>query len=129
VGAASNPHRAFVYDFSLGCDASPADNSFVHIVQRCTTAGTGSALTPNALDPGDSQAATMVVKDTVTADPTLTAAAFLFGVALNARATYRWVAAPGGELVTPATASNGIIIGLKSATTTSFQYTAHFDEH
>jgi hypothetical protein len=129
VAAASNMRRAKVYDLTIGCDASPADNAFVHIGQRCSTAGTGAALTPNALDPADSLASTIVAKDTITSDPTLTANAFVFpGFALNQRASFRWVAAPYGEIIIPATASNGVIFGLKAATTTSFQYGVQYEE-
>jgi hypothetical protein len=126
--AASNMRRAKVYDWTIGCGASPADNAFTHIAQRCTTAGTGAAKTPNALDAADTLATTIVAKDTITADPTLTASAFLLWKALNQRATFRWVAAPYGELIIPATASNGIVFGLSSATPTSFDYDAMFEE-
>jgi hypothetical protein len=128
VAAASNMRRAKIYDWTLGCGASPADNAFTHIGQRCTTAGTGAALTPNSLDAGDTLACTIVCKDTVTADPTLTANAFVFRKALNQRATFRWVAAPYGELVIPATASNGFMLGLSAASTTSFDYDVHLEE-
>lgn len=128
VAAAANMRRAKIYDWTLGCGASPADNAFTHIGQRCTTAGTGAALTPNALDAADSLASTIVCKDTVTVDPTLTANAFAFRKALNQRATFRWVAAPYGELLIPATASNGFMLGLSAASTTSFDYDVHFEE-
>lgn len=128
VAAAASPRRANVYDYTIGCGATPADNAFNHIVQRCTTAGTGAALTPNALDPADTLASTIVAKDTITVDPTLTANAFLGRKALNQRATFRWVAVQGKEIKLPATASNGIILGLSSATTTDFDAEAHFEE-
>lgn len=128
TAAAASPRRARIYDWTLGCGASPADNSFTHIGQRCTTAGTGSALTPNALDAADTLASTIVCKDTMTADPTLTANAFAFRKALNQRATFRWVASPYGELVIPATTSNGFALGLSAASTTSFDYDVHYEE-
>lgn len=128
VAAASSPRRAKLYDYTVGCGATPADAVFTHILQRCTTAGTGSALTPNALDPADTLACTIVAKDTVTVDPTLTASAFLGWKALNQRSSYRWIAAPGGEVVIPATASNGVILGLSAATTTTMDAEAHFEE-
>lgn len=129
VAAAVSPRRAKIYDWTLGCGAAPADNAFTHIGQRCSTAGTGAALTPNSLDPADTLASTIVAKDTVTVDPTLTAGAFAFRKALNQRATFRWVAAPYGELIIPATASNGFMLGLSAASTTSFDYDAHFEEY
>ena len=128
TAAASSPRRARIYDWTLGCGASPADNAFIHIAQRCTTAGTGAAKTPNALDPADTLASTIVVKDTITIDPSLTASAFLLWKPLNQRATFRWVAAPYGELMIPATASNGIALGLSVATTTSFDYDVNYEE-
>lgn len=128
VAAASSPRRAKIYDWTLGCGASPADNAFTHIGQRCTTAGTGAATTPNALDAADTLASTIVTKDTITIDPTLTASAFVFRKALNQRATFRWVAAPYGELLIPATASNGFALGLSSASTTSFDYDVAYEE-
>lgn len=127
--AASSPRRAKVHDLTMGCGASPADNAFIWMIQRCTTAGTGSALTPNSLDPADTLASTIVVKDTTTIDPTLTASAFLYAEALNQRATMRWVAAPYSEIVIPATASNGIVVGLTSASTTSMDCGGHFEEY
>jgi hypothetical protein len=129
TAAAASPRRAKIYDWTLGCGATPGDNAFVHIGQRCTTAGTGVALTPNALDPADTLASTIVCKDTITGDPTLTAAAFAFRKALNQRATFRWVAAPYGELIIPATASNGFGLGLSAATTTTFDYDLHYEEY
>ena len=129
VAAAASMRRAELYDFAIGSNAVSADTTFLWIVQRCTTAGTGAALTPNANDPADPIAATTVVKDTVTVDPTLTAAAFLARIPLNQKATYRWATIPGTGIIIPATASNGVILGLSAATTTLFAATASFNEH
>lgn len=128
TAAAANMRRAKLYDVSFGSSATPGDNAFLWQIQRCTTAGTGTTTTPNSLDPADTLASTIVCKDTITVDPNLTASAFLYAEAINQRATMRWVAAPYSELVIPATASNGFIIGLASATTTSFDVGAHFEE-
>jgi hypothetical protein len=99
------------------------------IIQRCTTVPTGSAKTPNSLDPADTLATTIQAFDTVTADGTLTANAFLYQVPLNQRATLRWVAAPYGEIIIPATANNGIMLGLDAATTSTFNYGVNFEEY
>lgn len=126
--AAASPRRSKLYDYSLGCGAAPADNAFTHIIQRVTTAPVGAAKVPNALDQADTPAATTVATDTVTADGAVVANAFLSRKALNQRATFRWVAAPGSELVIPATANNGLLMGLSAATATSFDYDALFQE-
>jgi len=127
--AAASMRRAKLYDWTLGCSAAPADNTFLHVIQRCTTLPTGAAKTPNSLDPADTLATTIVATDTITVDGTLTAAAFLANIPLNQRASFRWVAAPYGELIIPATASNGLMLGLSAATTTTFGYGAFFEEY
>lgn len=128
--AAASPRRAKLYDWTMGCSATPAELAFVHIGQYSTTAGTGSARTPTSIEPADTLASTIVCKDTVTADPTLTAGAFLFRKALNQRATFRWVASrEGSEIVIPAVANAGILLGLSAASTqANFDYDAAFLE-
>jgi hypothetical protein len=129
TAAAASPRRAKVYDLSMGCGAAPADNAFIWIIQRCSTAATATGLTPNSLDPADTLASTIVAAATVTVDATLTANAFMYRDALNQRATFRWVAAPYGELIIPATTSNGFMFGLSAASTTTFDAGANYEEY
>ena len=126
--AAASPRRAKVNFYQLGFLGTPADLTWDHIVQRCTTAGTATAVTPNAKDPADTLASTIQVRGTVTVDPTLTANAFLARVALNQRTTYVWQCMPGDEIMVPATANNGVILGLGAASTQDFSWTVHYDE-
>ena len=60
-----------------------------------------------ALDPDD-PAAVAVVEFNHTAEPSYIANSQLYSLALNQRATYRWVAAPGSGFKCPATANTGI---------------------
>jgi hypothetical protein len=124
---ATRPRRGKFYDLIFGSEASPADNPFLWQVQRCTTAGTGTAFTPVAIDPGDA-ATEADAAENHTITPTLTAAAILLSIGLNQRATFRWVAAPGGELVYPATASNGLAIETPTSSAVAVTATIHFDE-
>lgn len=115
--------RTMLYDMTIGSDATPADQAAKYSWQRSTTVGTwagagGAAITPQALDPGDPAAVTTSNQGICSVGPTLTASAFLLQVALNQRATYRWVAAPGSEIKIPATASNGIALMPLVATAT-----------
>jgi hypothetical protein len=126
--AAASPRRAKIHDVNFGSAAAPADNAFVAIMQRCSTAPTGSARTPNALDPADVLASTIVANDTITVDGTLTANAFVYQIALNQRATVRWVAVPYSEIIIPATANNGIMMGLSAASTSVFNVGAQYEE-
>ena len=108
--------RPGIYDIFLGSSASPADNALLWTLQRFTAAGTAIAsVAPQALDPGDpsSQATS---GQQLSAEPTYTASALLFRVALNQRATHRAVLDPRGPILMPATAANGA--GLLAANST-----------
>lgn len=128
LAATANMRRAKVLDWKFGCSLAPADNSFVHIIQRCSAVPTGATKTPNATDPADTLASTQQAFDTITVDGTLTANAFAANIALNQRASFRWVAAPYDELIIPATASNGFMFGVSAATSTTFAEDVQFEE-
>jgi hypothetical protein len=116
--------RGRVYDYMVGSITTPADNVFDHELIRSSTAGTAAAVTPSPLDPAEA-ASVFDASDTYTVDPTF--GVLLMRMSLNMRAAYRWVAAPGGELVWPATTNNGITGVVQSATTTDFSATLHVD--
>src|SRR3954447_2289831 len=105
--------RPKIYDFLVGSDATPADNAWKGVLQRYTTAGTSTAVTPQALDPGDPAALASAGK-AHSGEPTYPSNAIMLHFAVNQRATFRWVAAPGGEIILPATAANGV--GVQSIT-------------
>src|SRR5262245_32338242 len=101
--------RPRVYDVMFSSAATPADNAALYQFQRCTTAGTaGSSITPQPLDSQDPAAVTTSGLAVFSGGPTLTASTFVLTLAHNQRATIRWVAAPDGELVIPASANNGL---------------------
>ena len=104
---ATTLRKAFVYDMTFGADGTPADNSVTWKVDRQTTTGTRTAATPAPLDAGDA-AALITAGVNTTIEGTVTASTQLLEIAANQRATYRWVAAPGSELVVPATNVAGI---------------------
>lgn len=106
--------RGKVYDILIGTNGTPADNSMEWTIQRMTVDGTGTAITPNPLDPADAASAA-TSKANYTAEPTVTANSDLWYVGVNQRASYRWVCAPGSELIWPATAANGLVLRTKSA--------------
>lgn len=125
---AAVPRRLKIYDFIVGAEATPADTVYLWQIQRCTTLGTATSVTPQALDPGDA-AALFDAAENHTVNGTLTANAILLTVPLNQRSTFRWVAAPYGELVTPATASNGVGILTPTASgLTAISCTVHVEE-
>ena len=124
---ATRPRRLKFYDLMFGSEASPADNAFLYIVQRCTALGTSTAVTPSPIDPADA-ATESDAGENHTIEPTYTANLVLLAIALNQRATFRWVAAPGGELVTPATASNGVGIQTTTSSAVAISATLHANE-
>jgi hypothetical protein len=126
---ATRPRRLRVYDAMFGSEATPADAAILWTFRRCTAAGTSTGVTPQNLDPADATTE-YDAGENHTIEPTYTAGAILLNVPLNQRATYRWVAAPGGELVMPATASNGFGIETDTISTGTPVITAtvHADE-
>lgn len=109
VADATRPRRSRIYYISLGSEGTPADAAILWQAQRCTTAGTASAVTPQPLDPADAATETDA-NENHTVDPTLTANAILLSIPQNQRATVIWQTLPEFGLVIPATASNGIAL-------------------
>lgn len=104
--------RPCLYDILASCGATPADLATIFLIRRySSTAGTvGSATTILALDPGN-PAAIATGGQAYSAEPGY-ATGFLLRFAMNQRATFRWVASPGSEIMAPATATTGL--GLQS---------------
>ena len=113
IASQSTVHRNIIYDIVIANVGSPADLMTLHTIQRITNPGTaGSAVTPSLLDIAD-RASQSAVGENHSSEPTYTSATELLEIPLNHRATFRWVAAPGGEIITPATNNAGI--GAKAA--------------
>jgi hypothetical protein len=109
--------RFKLYDFSIGSAAAPGDTAILWTFFRTSAAPTTPvAVTGQPLDSADGTATTLGSSQPATNG---THGVTLYSVALNQRATYRWVAAPGGELVCPATANNGIALATPTSTTIS----------
>jgi hypothetical protein len=127
IADATRPRRLKIYDWMFGSEAAAADNPFLWQVARVTAGGTVTGVTPQPLDPADA-ATESDAGENATAEPTYTANAIMLSIPLNQRASYRWVAAPGGELVGPATASNGFGIKTPTASAVAITTTVHADE-
>ena len=126
--AQSTAHRCTVYEMWFGNIGAPADQVTVYTVGRITADGTGSAVTPSPLDAAD-RASQCTCLENHTSEPTYTSGGELLELPLNHRATFRWVAAPGGELVTPATDNNGIgMKAIHASATTDFRVGAMWEE-
>ncbi|WP_420131326.1 hypothetical protein [Rhodopseudomonas sp.] len=113
AAAATSLQRGKIVEVTFGTDGTPADQAMTFDVSRITADGTASAVTPNKLDPADG-AFLGAVTANHTAEPTVTANSGVLSFGVNQRATTRWVAFPGQELVYPATANNGFAFRAKS---------------
>lgn len=111
-GPTSAPRRGKVYDLLIGTNGTPADNYVEWDISRVTTSSTATIVTPQPLDSADA-AATTVTTVNSSAAGTISVQNILY-VGINQRASYRWVAAPGSELVWPATSSNGLQLRARS---------------
>ena len=101
-----------MYDLIMGSDATPADLAGEFVVNRCTTTGAGgTAITPEPLALQTAAASATATGGTYgTTQPADSANTDLLMIGLNQRATFRWVAAPGGELVGPVTSGDGMFL-------------------
>lgn len=118
--------RSKIYDILVGTNGTPADNALEWNAQRATVgsstvwAGSVSSISSQfALDPADAAFASFVtVNATATSSTLFTQQQQVWYEPVNQRASYRWVAAPGSELVIPAvssaTGSNGMTFGVRS---------------
>jgi hypothetical protein len=125
---ATTLRRAYIYDAMFGADGTPADNVLTYKADRQTSVGTGTAATAAPIDAAD---AACLVTETVnhTVEPTVTASTQLIEIPVNQRASYRWVASPGGELIVPAVDVTGIgFRGKSPAYTGTIMCTVHFFE-
>jgi hypothetical protein len=122
--------RMHLYDYISGNVAAPADQAALFQLQRSASPASNSTVVAGqALDFSEVATSNNIVTSYITL-PALTAAAFLLTVAQNQRATFRWVAAPDGELMIPATANSGLanMPITSTAAVASWAYTVHWWE-
>jgi hypothetical protein len=121
--------RAKIYELIFSQGGTPADNVIEWLVRRFSAVGTeGAGVTPTPLD-ADAPAAQLDAGEDHSAEPTYTAATELLDFDLNQRATFRFVAAPGGEFIVPATASAGIgMTPISSGYSGIANVSAHWEE-
>lgn len=113
--------RGKLYDILIGTNGTPADNAMEFDVARVTAIGSSvvwlgslsSVSSALGLDLADTGASAFYLNNS-SAETSITAGAEVFYVGINQRASYRWVAAPGSEIVRPAVASAGLVLRARS---------------
>ena len=127
TGANAAPRRVKIYDVLIGTNGTPADNFIEWDISRVTTNSTATSITPPPLDQADAVSLTTATINSSTQGTVSVPNLFYAGI--NQRASYRWVAAPGGELVSPATSSAGFQLRARSGGYTGTATgTIHFQE-
>jgi len=120
--------RGKLYDILVGTAATPADNYLEFDVTRITLGTTPTGIVSTlississgfGLDPADNGGFVNAATINSTNEVGIAATTEVWYVGINQRASYRWVAAPGSELVWPAvssaTASGGLALRSRSA--------------
>ena len=111
-------NRPGVYDIILGTDAgaAPADVGLGLELIRTTADGAGGTAGDDvALDEDGPAALCDTLQGAFTSQPTKTAAGIMLSMPMNSRATFRWVAAPGSEIMVQAVATDGVLINCLAA--------------
>lgn len=126
VAQTSGLRRFRILDILTWNDGTPGDTAIRTTIGRCTAPGTNTALTPNPNDPADG-VCSAAGGQLNTVEPTFGTATF-FPMGFNQRSTLRWFAAPGEELVAPATNNNGFGSNLAVGPALSTGSTVVFDE-
>jgi hypothetical protein len=120
TAATATLRRHSINEIIVGPDGAPnaTDGSVAWSVERCTTVGTaGATVTPKPLNPADAACdAVASVMHSIEGTIAASYADALLTMPINQRASQRWIAAPGSELIIPATNVNGIAVRAKSAT-------------
>jgi hypothetical protein len=110
--------RGKIYDILIGQPAAPADTYLQYDLFRLSAAGSSQNVFAGALtsasslfatDPADGAANSFITANS-SIETNVTVIADVWSVAINQRASYRWVAAPGSEFVYPATSSAGLAL-------------------
>lgn len=112
TSSSATPRRLKVYDLLIGTNGTPADNFIEWDISRVTAASTATSVAAPPLDPADAAVLALVTVNSSTFG-TISVPNLLY-VGVNQRASYRWVSAPGGELVSPATSANGFQLRARS---------------
>ncbi len=130
VADATRPRRGYLYYWSVGSETAPGDNNIELLIRRCTSAGTPSVTVPviSMLDQGD----VLTEADAGqahTAEPAY-GTNDLFREIWNQKYGAKWYAPPSGEIVYPATGSNGfgVLTPVCTSGTPLITFECHVDE-
>ena len=116
-GGTTTFRRGKWYDILVGTNGAPADNFMEFEVARVTGSSTATFIAAPPLDSADAAHNCLVAVNSSAFSNNITVPN-LWYIGMNQRASYRWVCAPGSELVWPATSSNGLTLRQRSGSYT-----------
>ena len=116
-GGTTSFRRGKWYDVLVGTNGAPADNFMEFDISRVTASSTSTFVNAPALDSADSANPNGLITVNSSTFGTISVPN-LWYIGMNQRASYRWVCAPGSEIVWPATSSNGLQLRQRSGSYT-----------
>ena len=123
ITGATTLRRVWIYEMEIGASSVPnsTDCPISYDVGLLTVAGTSTAGVPKPIDPSDVPAAQSTYGVNYTAEPTVAVTSSLFYIALNQRASQRWVARDQqSSLICPAVNPQGLVLRALSPNYTGF---------
>ena len=105
-GAGTAAVRPKLYDLVIGSRATADSAGIYHLLDTSAASTHTNSNTPSRLDAQDAAATATLKGNSGGADATFGTVLYL-PIPLNQRATFRWVAVPGGEVNLPASTTLG----------------------
>jgi hypothetical protein len=100
--------RVRLYELEIGSDSAPAEFSGQFDVIRGTVVGTGTSISPRALDPSDNLAEYSLVQGATITGHTKTADSSLLSIGLHQRQTFRWLSHIRRAIIVPGTVGHWV---------------------
>lgn len=111
-GGTTTWRRIKLYDVLVGTNTAPADNFLEFDISRTTASSSATFVAAPQLDPADSVHNALASINSSTFGTI--GVPNLWYLGMNQRASYRWVCAPGSEIVNAAVSSNGLQLRARS---------------
>ncbi len=130
VSSAGAGNIVSVYEIMMSASGALADESIKWEAQRMTAAGTSTSVTPAPLNFGLNVTAEAAAGENHTVEPTYATESIIV-LGLHVRSVYRWVASPGGELISTNSAGSGFGVTTAQASGAyagTAEATLHFEE-
>jgi hypothetical protein len=110
LGTGSEVCRAWIYEIRLSSEVTPDDKTGIFEVVRFTGTLAATDLAETRVDPAEG-VSNMSARGATITGFTRTPNTVLLSFPLHQRATFRWLAKPGGQIVVPRIIDNWVGVG------------------